>query len=175
MIKLDFTMKNMILIFSMLITLSSCSDDSTDCNATNACCSDDSTDKQESSDKRENPLIGAWQLIRRTANNIDGSPNNWENIDNGHNIFFREHLNYESNEFTACENNINQGIFKLNQVSNDNIIKNVVEIVINNCQNKSSGIFVRLFYYSFNKNDLVLVPKEPACPEGCAFLYKKME
>ena len=95
-------MKTLVLIFSILISLSGCNDN-------------DNRNKQETS------IVGSWQLIKRTSNNIDDSPNYWENIDNGHNIIFRENLNYESNEFTACENNINQGIFKLNKVSNDSV------------------------------------------------------
>ena len=78
MIKLDFTMKNMILIFSMLITLSSCSDDSTDCVSMDCLNIDygninyDSTDCNDAdaffddanTNNQDIPLIGSWELIR---------------------------------------------------------------------------------------------------------------
>lgn len=125
--------------------------------------------------QQENSIYGDWQLIKRTANRINEPTNSWENIDNGANIVFKENFNFKSNEITACENVINKGTFITQEISDNNIIKNTVKIIIDNCSNKPSGAFIRLFYYAFDGNNLILTPKEPACDEGCAFLYKKME
>lgn len=147
-------MKNMILILSMLLFIAGCS--------------------QEEAKQQDNTVYGNWKLTKRTANNIDGSSNNWENVKNGVNIIFDEDFIFKSNEFTVCNNYTNNGVFKLNEITESDIIKKTIEITINNCQKKPNGIFTRSFYYSFSGNSLILIPKKPACFEGCAFLYKKI-
>lgn len=33
--------------------------------------------------QQENSIYGTWRLTKRTANNANGSPNDWENVYNG--------------------------------------------------------------------------------------------
>ena len=144
-------MKTLILISSIFFFITGCSEKET---------------KQQ-----ENSIYGTWGLSKRTANNANGSPNDWESVNNGFLLQFEEGLRFESNESTICQNNLNEGIFSISTIENE--IKDVIEITINNCDNSPNGSFIRVFYYSFSKSDLILIPKEPACDESCAFLYTK--
>ncbi len=146
-------MKNMYLILTMLFLFTGCN--------------------EEESKQQENSIYGTWQLTKRTGNNADDTPNDWENVNNGFILKFEDNLTFESNESTICENSLNTGEFSLSTTNNDT--KDIIEITINNCDSSSNGSFIRVFYYYFNGSDLVLVPKEPACDEGCAFLYNKTE
>lgn len=149
-------MKNIVLIFSLVITVSSCSQS-----------------EEINDNDMENSIYGTWQLTKRTANNPNGTPNDWENLSNGFILKFENDLKFESNESTICQNSLNEGVFSLSTAENST--KDVVEITINNCDSNPNGSFIRAFYYSFNDNDLILIPKDPACDEGCAFKYEKIE
>jgi len=144
-------MKNLILTVSIIFVLNSCS-------------------QSNENNNFDNSIYGTWHLTKRTANNVDGTASEWENINNGFIITFKNDFKYESNESTICQNNLNEGVFSLSK--DDNSTNDVVEIIINNCDNNPNGAFVRSFYYSFNENDLILTPKDPSCDEGCDFLYR---
>ena len=124
---------------------------------------------EEETKQQENSIYGSWRLAKRTANNANGSPNNWENVNNGFILKFEESLRFKSNESTICQNNLNEGMFSISTIENEDNI----EISIDNCNSSPNDSFIRVFYYSFNENDLILIPKDPACDEGCAFLYIK--
>ena len=144
-------MKTMYLILTMFLFITGCN--------------------EEKTEQQENPIYGSWKLAKRTANNANGSPNDWQNVNNGFILKFEESLRFESNESTICQNNLNEGVFLISTIENE--AKDIIEVSINNCDGSPNGSFIRLFYYSFNENDLILIPKDPACDEGCAFLYIK--
>ena len=146
-------MKNMIIILSVFFFITGCN--------------------EEQVKQQENSIFGTWKLIKRTANNINGTANDWENINNGFTLNFKNDFVYESNESTICQNNLNEGSFSLNKTEDD--LKDILEIIIKNCDNNTNGTFVREFYYRFSNNNLILEPKEPACDEGCGFLYEKVD
>jgi len=145
-------MKNLILTVSIIFALNSCS-------------------QSNEINNFDNSIYGTWHLTKRTANNVDVTASEWENVSNGFIITFNNDFKYESNESTICQNNLNEGIFSLSKVGNST--NDVVEIIISNFDNNSNGTFVRSFYYSFNENDLILTSKDPSCDEGCAFLYRR--
>jgi hypothetical protein len=68
-------MKKMIILFSLLLTLSSCSED----------------DKEQ---VQENSIIGSWQLIERFDG---GSPNPIQEVQNGKIISFNSEMIYTDN------------------------------------------------------------------------------
>ena len=111
-------------------------------------------------------------MTKRTANNANGSPNDWENVYNGYILKFEKNFRFESNESTICQNNLNEGVFSMNTIENGT--KNIIEISISNCDNTPNGSLIRIFYYSFNENDLILIPRESTCDQGCSYKYKKV-
>ncbi|SKB35215.1 hypothetical protein SAMN05660776_0640 [Salegentibacter holothuriorum] len=143
-------MKNIGLIFSIIITLASCS-------------------KSEQDNPTDNSINGTWQLIERTANNTDGSPNAWEQVENGYKITFNEDFTYESEINPTNCNEVVESIYLLENESELNII----EITIT-CINPEIS-FQSTDSYTFDKNGhLILKPIEPVCPEGCAFKFRKI-
>ena len=110
-------------------------------------CSEEETKQQEQS------IYGSWRLTKRTANNADGSSNDWEHVNNGFILKFHESLSFESNESTICQNNLNKGMFSISTIENE--AKDIVEVSIDNCDSSPKGSLIRVFYYSFNGNDLI--------------------
>ncbi|GGW93564.1 hypothetical protein [Salegentibacter mishustinae] len=144
-------MRNIVLIFSILITLVSCS-------------------KNEKDNPTDNSINGTWQLIGRTANNVDGSPNDWEQVENGYKITFNEDFTYESEISPANCNEIDSSIYLIENESELNIIETTITCI------NPEVFFQSTHSYSFDKNGhLNLKPIEPGCPEGCTFKFRKIE
>lgn len=144
-------MKNLILIFSLVVTVYSCS-------------------QNKENSHSENSIYGTWQLIERTANNYDGTINNWEQIENGYKITFNEDFSYESEISPSECNEISNSSFV---IVNESSI-NTIEITIN-CNNPDISFESKDYYTFEDSSHLILNPIEPACPEGCSFKYKKIE
>lgn len=127
-------------------------------------------DKSEENNDTENSIYGTWQLTKRTANDFDGSPNDWEQVENGYTIIFNEDYSYESEINPSDCNEIGSSVYL---VQNEGEV-NILEISIT-CINPDM-VFESTFSYAFeDATNLILTPIEPACPEGCAFKYKKIE
>lgn len=142
-------MKILILIFSVIV-LVSCS-------------------KSEENNPPENSIYGTWQLIERTANNVDGSPNGWEQVENGYKITFNEDFSYEAEINPANCNEVDRSIYLLENEPELNIIKTTIT-----CINPEAS-FQSTHSYTFERaGHLILKPIEPACAEGCAFKFRKI-
>ncbi|MDG1685250.1 MAG: hypothetical protein P8H63_04365 [Flavobacteriaceae bacterium] len=143
-------MKTMFLLFTFFFFASSCGEEK-------------QTEPQESS------IYGTWQLIKQTANNADGSPNGWQDIKDGRTITFNENLTYKS-EITPHDcNEITTSTFEIRKESEIKALEIIIMCINPNMTFKSQ------YSYSFqDSTKLILVPIEPACVEGCAFLYKKI-
>ncbi len=152
-------MKNMNLLLSIVLFIASCGE-------------------EEITKQQKNSIYGTWRLTASTSNNVDGSPRNgWQEINYDYDVIlnFKENLRFESSESNVCRNNLNEGTFSLSTiVDGKDETTNVLEISINNCDRRPDGSFVRVFHYSFIENDLILIPVDPACDEGCAFRYSRV-
>lgn len=144
-------MKKLILIFSLTITLSSCS-------------------QSEENNEIENSIYGTWQLTERTANNVDGTPNDWESISNGYKITFNKDFSYESEIEPSNCNEVSSSVYNLRNESGSNILEITISCVDPNITFESKDS-----YTIEDATFLIISPIEPACPEGCAFKYKKIE
>ncbi|WP_445730886.1 hypothetical protein [Mariniflexile sp.] len=144
-------MKNLVLILILMIAISSCS-------------------QSDENKPIKNSIVGSWQLIERTANNANGTPNEWEQIEDGYIITFNQDSTYESEiSPSECNEIDNSSYFVQNQSE-----ENILEINIT-CINPNM-VFESKYSYSFESaNHLVMIPIEPACDEGCSFKYRKVE
>ena len=144
-------MKNLILIFNLIIVASSCS-------------------QSDENKQIENSIYGTWQLSERTANNVDGTPNDWEQIENGYKITFDENFSYKSEiKPTDCNE-----IISSTYITQSEEEINILEVTIT-CNNQSKTFKSKYSYTFENSTHLILNPIEPVCPEGCVFKYKKIE
>lgn len=144
-------MKKLLLISVLLIAVISCS---------------------QSSEKEQvdGSIIGTWQLVEERYGNFDGSSGNWEQVENGRLITFNTDLSYEPEITPSNCGEVSSSTYFLNNSSEINVLEITIE-----CTNPDT-VFESQDYYSFeNSIYLILRPIEPACPEGCAFKYKKME
>jgi len=142
-------MKNFILILSLVIIVGGCSN------------------SEENSDTLYS-INGTWQLTKSTANNVDGTPNDWEQVENGYKITFNQDFSYESEINPTDCNEIGSSLYIVD--SEENLLETSIT-----CSNPDI-VFESTFSYSFeNATILILSPIEPACPEGCAFMYRKIE
>lgn len=142
-------MKTMILILSILLLTTGCSEDETV--------------------QQENSILGTWQLIETKFNDANGA-GRWEPFEIGRIIIFNQDLSYESEIYPTDCGGINSSTYR---IQNESEI-NVVEITIT-CVNPNM-VFESTDSFSFDENsNLILIPIEPECPEGCAFKYEKVE
>ena len=144
-------MKNLILVFSLIIVTNSCS-------------------QSDENKQIENSIYGTWQLSDRTANNVDGTPNDWEQVENGYKITFNEDFSYNSEIYPNDCNEISSSTY----ITQSEEEINILEIIII-CNNQSETFKSKYSYTFENSTHLILNPIEPVCPEGCVFKYKKIE
>lgn len=144
-------MKKLVFMYILLIAVSSCS-------------------QSDENKPIENSIYGTWQLSERTANNVDGTPSDWEQIENGYKITFNNDFSYISEIYPTDCNEISNSTYIIQSEEEINILE--ITIVCNN----QSKTYTSKYSYTFeNSNLLILNPIEPDCDEGCLFKYRKIE
>ena len=141
-------MKNMYLILSVLFLFTGCN--------------------EEEAKQQENSLISTWQLKEQWLGNVGDTSISWSEVADGYSITFLENNNYSSTEFTACQNNVNNGSFSLEE----NSLSKLVEISIQ-CSSTGND-FIRKYTYIFENDNLILTPFSHPCDEGCSYKFVKI-
>ena len=127
-------MKNMILILSFFFLITGC-------------------EKEKETDPQENSIYGTWQLVKRTSNNSDGSPNDWVSVSDGYSITFEEDLSYKSEINPLDCNEIYSSTFEIRKESENKVL----EIVIT-CTKPNLVFRSKSNYSFFDSNNLILIP-----------------
>jgi len=139
-------MKNMILIFIMLFSATSCTENNSEDNTTN-----------------DSKIIGQWQLVEIYESN-EGNINQWNSVDDGYLYTFNPDGTFTSSRFPECTT----GIYS---------ITDTLLTLGYDCPNfgigveRPAGTFVES--YSFENNQLILVPTYMICDEGCGWKFSK--
>lgn len=86
----------------------------------------------DSNDNDEVTLIGKWKISQTLINDGSSNPAQWQNVENGHIIEFKNYNNFESNQFIDCSSgtytNLN-GVLKLNYSCDNSTIPNEFIII----------------------------------------------
>ena len=134
-----------ILIFSMLILLSSCSGDNTD--------------------KQETPIIGTWQLIELWFP-YNGLTPEWKAVENGYTYTFKSNSVLTSNRFSECSGvsySVSEDKLTLNYKCND---------FYTGIEETRPSIFIE--NYTLEGEYLMLIPTYLSCAEGCVYKFKRI-
>lgn len=132
-------MKNLILIFSLVITFSSCS-------------------QNDESKQTENTIYGAWKLSA-VYSNIGNGQNHWNSVQNGYTILMNTDTSFESTKYEEC----NSGIFEMDTILNTiSFIFNCNNF--NPCEENSSSC---VEFFSLDGDNLILSATYQNCDEGC--------
>ncbi|MFD1614136.1 hypothetical protein [Gelatiniphilus marinus] len=143
-------MKNLVLMLSLTLAIGSCS-------------------QNEENIQTDASVYGTWQLIKSTANNVDGSPSGWQQVENGYKIIFNKDFSYESEIHPSDCNGISSSTYAVqNEPGNSTIETTIV------CDNPNKTFKSKHSYSFEDATYLILTPIEPSCPEGCAFMFKKV-
>ena len=138
-------MKNLILIFSILIIFINCANDDTN--------------------KQENSIIGTWKLIE-TYGSDGGSNPQWSTITNGYSYTFNQSGNFTSNRFSECS----EGKYS---ISGDDLILDYGCNGFTTSIENPEGTFIEKFI--FERGNLILTPTYLTCIEGCGYKFQKIE
>lgn len=138
-------MRTIILTLSILLSLTSCSDDD-----------------KNSQDKN---ILGTWKLIEsKIGNGADAAQ--WTTVDDGYTYTFNEDGAFYSTRFSGCMT----GRYEL---SNSTITLDYdcpgFDIGIEN----PSGTFIE--NYVFENENIILTPSYMNCDEGCSYKFVKIE
>jgi len=138
-------MKNLILIFSILISLTSCNSDDTN--------------------KQESTVIGNWKLIETYGSDGGNNPQ-WNSVANGYTYTFNQNGSFTSNRFSECS----EGNYSIlaNNLTLDYGCSNFDTGI-----ETPAGTFVEKLV--FENENLILTPTYLACIEGCAFKFEKIQ
>ena len=141
-------MKNLVLILSILFSTVSCNKNNNN--------EDRTTDNSK--------IIGEWQLVE-VYESDGGSINQWNAVDNGYNYIFVSDGVFTSSRFTECTN----GTYS---VSDTTITLGYSCINFNTGIESPEGTFIENF--SFDNDNLILVPSYLNCAEGCGWKFSKV-
>lgn len=140
-------MKTIYLILVAMISFSSCTEDENQLRTQN--------------DRKVN---GQWQLIEVYESN-GGSINQWNTVENGYLYTFNADGTFTSSRFSECS-------------SGNYIVTDTLLTLEYGCPNFSTGIespagtFIES--YSFENDELILVPTYMTCDEGCGWKFSKV-
>lgn len=149
-------MKNITFITSIFILLISCNSDDND------------------NDNLDTRLFGNWELIKVGTGNESGELQ-WQVIEDGYYISLNNNLTYETNNPAACTNNgVNNGSYITTENSNENELSNIINITIDNCSNEPNSTVEESYFYIFENENLILIPRDSSCVEGCQYVFKKL-
>ncbi len=147
-------MKNVTFIISMFLLLSSCS-----------------SDDNSNMDTR---LFGNWELIKLGTGNESGELQ-WQDIEDGYYISLNNNLTYETNNTAACANNgVNNGSYTTTENTEEYELSNIITITIDNCTNEPNSTVEESYFYKFENDNLILIPRDSSCIEGCQYVFKKL-
>jgi len=138
-------MKPIILILSMLLSFTSCSDDDTK--------------------SQEENFLGTWKLIE-TYGSDGGSNPQWTIVDNGYTYTFSNDGTFSSTRFTECTT----GTY---DVSNNTITLDYSCVGFDTGVENPPGTFVE--NYNFENGNIILTPTYMNCIEGCGYKFEKIE
>ncbi|APY12118.1 hypothetical protein BWZ22_13155 [Seonamhaeicola sp. S2-3] len=138
-------MKPIILILSMLLSFTSCSDDDTK--------------------SQEESFLGTWKLIE-TYGSDGGSNPQWTIVDNGYTYTFSNDGTFSSTRFTECTT----GTY---DVSNNTITLDYSCVGFDTGVENPPGTFVE--NYNFENGNIILTPTYMNCIEGCGYKFEKIE
>lgn len=138
-------MKPIILILSMLLSFTSCSDDDTK--------------------SQEESFLGTWKLIE-TYGSDGGSNPQWTIVDNSYTYTFSNDGTFSSTRFTECTT----GTY---DVSNNTITLDYSCVGFDTGVENPSGTFVE--NYNFENGNIILTPTYMNCIEGCGYKFEKIE
>ncbi|WP_445733741.1 hypothetical protein [Mariniflexile sp.] len=139
-------MKNLILIFNLIIVASSCS-------------------QNDENKQIGNSIYGTWKLIE-TYNGTGGGTSQWATIDNGYRYTFNTDNTFTSNRFSECSS----GTYEL---TTSNLILTFDCDGFNTGIESPPGTFVE--NYAFGDSYLFLTPTYLNCDEGCSNKFDKVE
>ncbi|WP_176328520.1 MULTISPECIES: lipocalin family protein [Arenibacter] len=139
-------MKNIILLFTIIISFSSCS-------------------QNDENQKNENSIYGTWKLVEIYGSDGGNSPQ-WNPVNNGYTYTFNSDNSFASNRFSECST----GMYEL--TSSNLTLKYNCDGFNTGIENPP-GSFVE--NYVFESNHLILTPTYLNCDEGCSYKFEKVE
>lgn len=140
-------MKNLILLFSMILSISSCSKDSED-------------------RMNNNSILGTWKLSSSFINTSLENDGEWKQIENGYKYIFKSDGTFYSDRFKECV----EGSYHLTDLK-ITLIYNCPDFTSNLGENPK-GTFVEK--YRIEDNELFMSPDYIFC-EGCLWKFKRIQ
>lgn len=138
-------MKNIILIFSMLLSLTSCSDDAVKA--------------------QETSIAGTWKLIETYGSDGTGNPQ-WTTVDNGYTYTFSSKGSFTSTRFAECST----GTY---QITSSTLTLTYDCDGFGTGIESPAGTFVENI--AFDDGKIILTPTYLTCIEGCGFKFEKVK
>jgi len=138
-------MKSLVLIFSILFSLTSCSEKETN--------------------QQKNSIYGTWQLIEIYQSDGGSNPQ-WISVDIGYTYIFNNDGTFSSTRFTECTS----GTY---EISSDSITLDYSCVGFDTGVENPSGTFIES--YIFENAYLILTPSYLNCIEGCDYKFEKVE
>ena len=139
-------MKNLILLFSLILSFSSCS-------------------QNEEEKINDNSIVGTWKLIEGFVNTSMENNGEWKPIENGYYYTFNPNGTFVSNRFGDCS----EGTYLLDDVLIT--LKYDCNNLSSGFNENPIGTFTES--YRIKNNELFLSPKYIFC-EGCLWKFKKI-
>ncbi|WP_445731196.1 hypothetical protein [Mariniflexile sp.] len=138
-------MKNLILLFSIILSFSSCS--------------------QNDEGKIDNiSIVGTWKLIEVYSSD-GGSQPRWFSVDNGYTYTFESNGTFNSTRFSECQTG------KFSFTSRQLILNYDCKDFTSGIESPA-GTFVENF--TKNNNEIILKPTYITCIEGCGYKFIKI-
>lgn len=138
-------MKTLILLFSLMIAVSSCN-------------------QSDENPQVENSIYGTWKLIE-TYNGTGGGTPQWSSVSDGYIYTFKNDNTFTSNRFNECSS----GTYELTP---SNLILTFDCEGFNTGIESPSGTFFE--NYAFGEGYLFLTPTYLNCDEGCSNKFNKI-
>lgn len=139
-------MKNLILLFSLILSFSSCS-------------------QNEEEKINDNSIFGTWKLIEVYSSDGGSNPQ-WKPVVNGYTYTFNLDGTFTSNRFSECS----IGKFELN---NTTLTLKFDCIGFTTGIESPEGTFIENFIK--NNNEIILKPTYLNCIEGCGNKFQKIK
>jgi len=148
-------MKNITFILCLFLLLSSCSSDD--------------------NDNVDTRLFGNWELIKAGSGNESGELQ-WQDIEDGYYISLNNNLTYETNNpAAACtDNDVTNGTYIITENTQEYELENIITVTIDNCTNGPNSTVEEFYFYKFENENLILIPRGSGCTEGCQYVFKKL-
>ncbi|PCI34200.1 MAG: hypothetical protein COB60_06615 [Flavobacteriaceae bacterium] len=139
-------MKNLILLFSIILSFNSCS-------------------QNEEEKNSDNSIVGTWKLIEVYSSDGGSNPQ-WKLVENGYIYTFKIDGTFTSNRFSECS----IGKFELN---NSNLTLRFDCNGFTTGIESPEGTFIENF--NKKNNEIILKPTYLNCIEGCGNKFQKIK